>query len=115
MRQKGIDGELLAENFLKELGYRIIDRNFHSRFGEVDIVALDKKTVVFVEVKLRTNDLFGTPLEAITHSKIEKIKKTAYYFLTLNKMSNSDFRLDAIEILVTNGKNEINHVKNITL
>lgn len=115
MRQVGLDGEATAAVFLKKLGYKIIAKNFHSRFGEIDIIAIEKNTIVFVEVKLRSNNNFGTPLEAITRSKLEKLKKTAYYFLTINSLSNSDFRFDAIEIIKNGEKADINQVKNITL
>ncbi len=116
MRQKGLDGEALAAEYLKGIGYKLVSKNFHSRFGEIDLIVLDKTTIVFVEVKLRTNRLFGTPLEAITYSKLEKIKKTALYFLTVNNLANKPYRLDAIEIERNNlGENSINHVKNITL
>ena len=115
MRQIGLDGEEIAADFLKKHGYKIISRNFHSRFGEIDIIALEKKTIVFVEVKLRSNNYFGTPLESITRSKLEKLKKTAYYFLTLNNLSNSDFRFDAVEIIKNGDKIDVNQVKNITL
>ncbi len=115
MRQKGIDGELIASDFLKKLGYKIITKNFHSRFGEVDIIASRGRTIVFVEVKLRYNNSFGTPLESITRSKLEKIKKTALFYLTLNNKADSDFRFDAVEILYQDGRRKINHVENITL
>lgn len=115
MRQIGLDGEKLARKFLENLGYKILSQNFHSRFGEIDIVALDNKSIVFVEVKLRSNDFFGTPLESITYSKLEKIKKTAFYFLTINNLASSDFRIDAVEIIKKGEKFELSHVKNITL
>ena len=115
MRQKGLDGENLASDFLVRKGYKIISKNFHSRFGEIDLVATDNKTLVFVEVKMRSNNLFGTPLEAITYSKLEKLKKTALYFITLNKFSDCDFRFDAVEIIKNTREFKINHVKNITL
>lgn len=115
MRQIGLDGEKLAREFLENLGYKILSQNFHSRFGEIDIVALDNKSIVFIEVKLRSNNLFGTPLESITYSKLEKIKKTALYFLTVNNLGSSDFRIDAIEIIKKRDRVELNHVKNITL
>lgn len=115
MRQLGLDGEAIAADFLQKKGYKIVAKNFHSRFGEIDIIAFDKNTIVFIEVKLRSNNSFGTPLEAITRSKIEKLKKTAYYYLTIHNLSNSDFRFDAVEILISKQNPEINQVENITL
>lgn len=115
MRQKGLDGEKTASDYLEKMGYRILTRNFHSRFGEVDIVASDDEAIVFVEVKLRSSNFFGTPLESITPKKLEKIKKTALIYLTLNKMTKLSYRIDAIEVNVVNGESFVNHVKNITL
>lgn len=105
-------GERKAEEFLKNLGYRILERNYRSRFGEIDLIAEDHGTVVFVEVKLRGGDKFGTPLEAITHQKLSKVIKTSQFYL-LNK-PNQNIRYDAMEIIETRGKLNINHVKNIT-
>ncbi len=115
MRQRGTDGEAIASDYLTKKGYRVVAKNFHSRFGEIDIIATDKRTIVFVEVKLRESILFGTPLEAITNSKIEKIKKTAFYYLTINNKASSHFRIDAIEIVKKGGDYKINHLENITM
>lgn len=115
MRQKGLDGEKTASDYLEKNGYRILARNFHSRFGEVDIVASDGEAIVFVEVKLRSSNFFGTPLESITPKKLEKIKKTALFYLTASKMANFSYRIDAIEVNLVNGVSSVNHVKNITL
>lgn len=116
MRQKGLDGEFYAAKYLESKGYKIIDRNFHSRFGEIDIIAKENYTIVFVEVKLRSNSFFGTPLESITYKKLEKIKKTAMYYLTLNNLANRAYRFDAVEIKIgVNNERTLNHVENITL
>lgn len=115
MRKKGVFGEQIAARYLERKGYKVLSKNFHSRFGEIDIVALENKTLVFVEVKLRTSSLFGTPLESITSKKLEKMKKTAMYYLTLKKIINNDFRFDAVEVNSKDGVVEINHVENITL
>ena len=75
-RQFGDMGEEIAVKFLQDNGYQILARNVHfSRFCELDIVAKQKNTLVFVEVKTRKNNDFGTPLEAVTKSKYENIKK----------------------------------------
>lgn len=115
MRQKGIEGEKIAYSYLLRKGHRIIAKNFHSRFGEIDIISLDGKTIVFTEVKMRSSKRFGTPLEAITYRKLQKLQKTALFFLNLYKLSNSPYRFDAVEIEIVEGKIEINQVENITL
>ena len=78
---KGDFGEDLATNYLIKNKYKIIARNYSCALGEIDIVALDKKTIVFVEVKTRTSQAFGLPREAVTRSKQQHICKTAQYFV----------------------------------
>lgn len=111
----GKSGEEEAEKFLKRLGYKVLAKNFHSRFGEIDIIAKDEDTIVFVEVKSRTSTLFGSPSEAIGKKKLQGIIKTAEYYLLLHNHGNADIRYDAIEVMVENGEVRFNHIKNITL
>ena len=81
--QKGKYGEELAAEFLIKSGYKIIDKNYKfSRYGEIDIIALEKDTLCFIEVKTRTNNNFGSGLEAVTKEKLmntknRKVCKTA--------------------------------------
>lgn len=112
----GKDGEELAAAFLNRLGYKILQRNFHSRFGEIDIIAKDKSQVIFVEVKSRKTFGFGQPIEAINLKKLNGLIKTGQYYLLINNIGNADYRFDAIEVFLNNsGLDKINHVKNITL
>jgi|SRR3989344_2563498 len=69
-------GEKLAGEFLEKQGYKIIERNFRKGYGEIDIIALDKKTLVFVEIKTKTSNAFGTPFEAITPFKIKALERS---------------------------------------
>lgn len=110
----GAFGENLAEKFLKDKGYSILKKNYHSRFGEIDIVAKDKDTLVFVEVKTRSSFSFGTPLEAINSQKLRKLIKTSQFFLNQFGYGDVPYRFDAIEVITSNLKNEINHLENIT-
>jgi putative endonuclease len=109
-------GEDLAAKFLKEKGYKIIDRNFRKGYGEIDIIATRSKTLVFVEVKTRTSDKFGTPLEAITHFKLDSLVKTAYFYKSLNPKLPDAMRMDAISVLLDYSNNPISieHIENIT-
>ena len=78
----GKNGEEIAKNYLIKNGYKIIDTNVRfSRFCEIDIIALDKKTLVFVEVKTRKTDICGHPFEAITKSKYQHIKQGLFMYL----------------------------------
>lgn len=108
----GKKGEKLAQEYLVKNRYKIIDTNKRfSRFCEIDIIALDKDTLVFCEVKTRKTNICGSPFEAITKSKYQNIKKGVFYYLQENpKFKN--FRIDAISIILE-PKLEIKHLKNI--
>ena len=98
----------LAEDFavklLSQKGYKIIDRNFRSRFGEIDIVALKEDVLVFVEVKARWSLKFGKPEEAVTPSKLWKIGKTGQYYSLLHPDLPKKLRIDVVAIEIVNGK-----------
>lgn len=110
----GKEGEEQAVIFLKSLGYKILDRNFRIRGGEIDIIAKEKSAVVFVEVKARGNMIFGQPGESINNKKLRKIIKTAEYYMLSHDLNNSIVRYDAVEVFYIDGRFEINHIKNIT-
>ncbi|MDE5548747.1 MAG: YraN family protein [Clostridia bacterium] len=107
-RQSGIEGENLAVEYLKKSGYKILERNFSNRTGEIDIIAQDGKYIVFVEVKTRENTQFGMPIESVTIQKARKIIRTAECYLLYKKKQNSLCRFDVIEVL----RGEVNHIKN---
>ena len=108
----GKQGEEIAKNYLVKNGYKIIDTNVRfSRFCEIDIIALDKKTLVFVEVKTRKTDVCGHPFEAITKSKYQHIKQGLFMYLQEHKEYKS-YRIDAISILLK-PEVKIEHLKNI--
>lgn len=112
----GKTGEDLAENFLKENGFRVIEKNFNGRYGEIDIIALDQDTLVFVEVKTRTSSQFGNPLEAITFWKLKTLIKTAQFYKLTHQNLPESLRIDAVAVeLFPNGElKNIEHVKNIS-
>jgi putative endonuclease len=112
-RSTGNYGEQLAEEFLKNLGYEIIKKNFHYGHGEIDLVAMDKDVLVFVEVKYRKNLDFGEPEYAVNKNKQSQIKKIAEAYLAINKIEDKDCRMDVIAILQLSGeKPQINHYIN---
>lgn len=92
----------LAEDFAVKLltsqNYKIIDRNFHSRFGEIDIVAVKDNTLIFVEVKARWSNKFGKPEEAVTRSKLWKISKTGEYYSLLHPDLPKKLRIDVVAL-----------------
>ena len=110
-RQFGDMGEEIACKYLIDNGYKILDRNVHySRFCELDIVAQYKNTLVFVEVKTRKSDTFGTPMEAITKTKYESIKKGALNYLSEHPSKN--YRIDVIGITIK-PELKIEHLQNV--
>ena len=110
----GRNGEEIARTYLEKQGYRIIELNKRfSRFCEIDIIALDKNTLVFCEVKTRKTNVCGSPLEAITKSKYENIKKGEYYY-RLENPQYKKFRIDAIAITIK-PELKIEHLKNISI
>ncbi len=112
-RKFGDAGEDLASRYLQKQGYEILERNKHySRFSEIDIIAKDKNTTVFVEVKTRKTDAFGSPLEAITQSKYANIKKGVQFYLAENKVKN--YRIDVVGITLK-PEIKIEHLKNIQI
>ena len=108
----GKKGEELACEFLIKKGYKILEKNKHfSRFCEIDIIAQDKETFVFCEVKTRKTMACGSPLEAITKSKYQNIKKGIFFYIQENPNCKK-FRIDAISVILK-PKLEITHLKNI--
>lgn len=113
-RQLGQNGEEIAEKFLIKQGYKILERNRHFlRYCEIDIIALDKDTLVFVEVKTRKSEICGHPLEAITKTKYKNIRTGLSLYLQENP-NYKKFRIDVISVLLK-PKLEIKHLKNIYL
>ena len=90
----GLDAEKLAANYLMDHGLKILERNYHCHFGEIDLIMMDNKTIVFVEVRLRTNNRFGSAAASITPLKQQKIILTAQHYL--QQRGDYPCRFDAI-------------------
>lgn len=108
-------GEDKACEYLKNLGFKIIERNFRKGYGEIDIVAIeetekDEKVLVFLEVKTRTSNQFGTPFEGITYWKLKTLIKTAQFYKLTHQNLPESMRIDAVSVAL-NG----NVVQNIEL
>ena len=109
----GNRGEELAATFLKQKGFQIISRNYRQKTGEVDIIAKDGNTLVFIEVKTRSSLLFGQPFEAVTERKQTQLNRIALDYMTRNKITNQAARFDVVSILIEkNKKPEIEHLQN---
>jgi putative endonuclease len=118
MRKKSLGnlGENLALKKLKNSGYRIIDRNFHTKFGEIDIIAQDDQALVFLEVKARRSRDFGRPDEAISSRKIRHMTKAAQSYKLLHPELPDSLRLDAvlIDFSEDQANKKIKIIKNLT-
>jgi len=114
-KQIGNIGEHIAADFLRKKGYFILERNFRIRYGEIDLICKDGKTIVFVEVKTRTNHTHGFPEEAVTWQKIKELVKTSEVYIMLRHLENFQERIDVIAIDMTRDAKvtEIRHHKNI--
>lgn len=107
----GRRGEDLAARFLEDAGYRLIERNWRCRQGEIDIVAERDDTIVFVEVKTRSSLAFGHPFEAITASKLSRLRGLAGAWCAEHSPSATRIRVDAIAVLAPRGRRpEIEHL-----
>ena len=100
----GSAGERAAVRYLKKRGYRVVARNYENRFGEIDVIALDGKTIVFVEVKTRRSSRKGQPVEAVDVHKQRQILKTAQAFLKERDLLDRSVRYDVIGLLWPEGQ-----------
>ncbi len=123
MKQKNYEvgkmGEKLAGEFLTKNGYEILEKNFHTRFGEIDLIVTKNKKLIFVEVKLKIGEDFGTPEEMITKHKLRQIEMTGQSFLmkypSCEKYYDS-LQIDAVCIVMGENKEilRINQYENIS-
>lgn len=96
---EGDAGEILAINFLKDKGYKILETNFKTKLGEIDIIALQNGVIVFVEVKSRATLMYGRPCEAVNERKQQKIRRVAEFYLMIKHKMECDVRFDVVEIV----------------
>lgn len=106
-------GEDEAVKYLEQKGYKILERNFSCKRGEIDIIALDKDEIVFIEIKARISLKYGLPSEAVTKNKLKHIYKTAEYYLYTRNLLNENTRIDVIEVYIKNKQVIINHLKQV--
>lgn len=112
-KELGNLGEQIAVEYLIRNNYKIIKRNFYCSQGEIDIIAKDKNEIVFIEVKTRINNNFGEPAEAVNRIKQMHMHKSARYFLYKLNLLDMLIRFDVIEVLIANGRFNVNHIKQI--
>jgi len=113
-RLKGNAGEAAAVEYLKSLGWEVLERNWHfSKHAEIDIIAKDADTFVFVEVKTRSTTAYGHPFEAVNEAKLRKINDAALKYLNdVAAGSHKNFRIDLISVLGYNSY-KIDHLRGV--
>lgn len=100
----GRRGEQSAAKFLREKGYSILKQNYRCHHGEIDIIAKEGDTIVFVEVKTRSSKAFGGPAAAVNYRKQQQISKAAFTYLEEQQLNDVDSRFDVISILAEDDK-----------
>jgi len=108
----GKKSESIATGHLKKYGYKILEQNYRTKLGEIDIIAKDKDTLVFVEVKARSSNRFGNPKWAVTPKKQRKISMVALLYIKSTKQSNVKARFDVVAISSAKDKPSIEIIKN---
>lgn len=110
-RELGKFGEDIADSYISSNGYTILQRNFRTKLGEIDIIAHDGNYIVFIEVKTRKSINYGYPREAVDYNKQIKIRDIASLYLVKNKKYNSHVRFDVVEVMLDRN----NDVKSVVL
>lgn len=116
LKETGKKGEDLAVDYLQHHGYKIIERNFQKRYGEIDIVAQEGDTLVFVEVKTRRGSKFGSAVESVSPWKLKTLVRSCYFYKSLHSELPEALRVDlvAVDLIPDGGVEKIELVKNIT-
>jgi putative endonuclease len=109
----GKAGEDAAARFLRKKGFKILERGFRLFRGEIDIIGLDRKTLVFVEVKTRTSEIYGYPEESVTYAKQNQLRKIAEGYIQKKRLGDCPCRFDAVSVLIEGqGRPRIRHIEN---
>ena len=108
----GQEGERLAERYLQKKGYTLVERNYRCPAGELDLIVLDRRVVVFVEVKTRSGHGFGSPLEAVEFRKQRKMIQAAQFFLAEKRLQQRDARFDVVGVSWPGREPVVEHIEN---
>ena len=113
--KKGKEGEEIAREFLIKKGFKLIESNYSNNLGEIDLIMIDKDWLVFVEVKLKIGDKFGTPEEMINKNKLSQVRRVAEMYLVMEPTEFKKYRIDAVCIVLNEDKtiNRINYYDNL--
>ncbi len=108
----GREGERVAEKYLKKKGYILVEKNYRCHGGELDLIVLDRRVVVFVEVKTRTGQSYGSPFEAVERRKQQRMIRAAQYFLSQKGLHQRDARFDVIGVSWPGREPVVEHIEN---
>jgi len=111
-RARGIRGEDLAVTYLKKKGYKVIERNYRCQWGEIDLIAREGDTLVFVEIKSRTSSGFGLPQDAVDRFKQEKLVQVARAYMAEHRLTEDiSMRFDVVAVQLTPSGPEMELIK----
>lgn len=110
-------GEAIARRYLEKQGFKILEKNYRTKFGEIDLICTADKKLIFVEVKTRKSDAYGRPAEAVTDTKIKHMKLAAEKYYSRHQ-SDAEVRFDVIEVYASKVSGgfeyeSLNHIENI--
>ncbi len=106
-KQLGDEGERVAERFLKKKGYKIIERNYRTPIGEIDLIAKHRGQIVFIEVKTRQSLMYGTPIDAVDQRKRRRLGNLALLYLKQNRLYDTSVRFDVVGLTMKDGSYEV--------
>ncbi|MCH7927743.1 MAG: YraN family protein [Deltaproteobacteria bacterium] len=106
-KSKGDFGEETACKYIKKNGYKILGKNFRTKFGEIDLIGIDNDTICFIEVKARSSSDYGSPEQFVTKRKQERLWKTASIYINKNTLEFGNYRFDVISVDLENEEIEI--------
>ncbi len=115
-RRVGMAGEQAARVYLENKGYEIIETNYRCTIGEIDIIAREGKTLVFVEVRTKTGTAYGRPEESIDLRKARQLRRLVFFYLQQKKLNSTSCRLDLIAVMLDKKEmaaQELKHLKGI--
>ena len=111
-KKLGDRGESCAAEYLQRQGCRILMRNYRTKIGEIDLIAEDHGTLVFIEVKTRSSVRYGTPAEAVNYQKRQKIIQTAYWYLRAQHREDAVCRFDVLEVYAAGDSWTVHQIRN---
>lgn len=113
-KELGKRGEEIASEYLKKLGYKIITKNFKTKYGEIDLIFEKNDSIIFVEVRTKSNLNILSPEESLTSKKFDRLKKSSLEYLSLNGKKYKNIKFEFIGILYYSDENyKLNHLKDI--